>query len=240
MKRILSLTGVVLACVITNLSTQTAIAADESGAPDYRPFTLGAEAGTTGLGGSFSWRFTDHFGARAGMSYFSFSDNNKDIEGISYNTDMQLMSEPLALDIYPWKTKSFRITVGVLFNQNKLEGSTDALPGETFVNIGDSGISYDIGALGNLNLDVEQMPVCPYIAIGMNFYLDKAKHWSIGGEIGVAYTGSPDVTLTTGSGAESTNPGLQQDLNTEAKQIENWAEKLEFYPIIKASVNYSF
>ena len=240
MKRILSLLGVVLTCVLTNLSTQTATAAEESAAPDYRPFTLGAEAGTTGVGGAFNWRFTDHFGARAGFHYFSISDNNKDIEGISYNTDLTLMSEPLALDIYPWKTKSFRITVGVLLNQNELEGSTDAVPGQTFVPIGDSGTTYDIGALGNLNLNVEQMPVSPYIAIGMNFYLDKARHWSIGGEIGVAYTGSPDVALSTGSGAESTNPGLQQDLNSEAQEIENWAEKLEFYPIIKVSVNYSF
>lgn len=240
MKRITSLTGVVLACVITNLSMQTVSAADESGAPDYRPFTLSAEAGTTGLGGSFNWRFADHFGARAGFNYFSLSDNNKDIEGIPYNTDSRLMSEPLALDIYPWKTKSFRITVGVLLNQNELEGSTEAVPGQLIVPIGDSGISYDVGSLGNLHTTIEQMPVSPYVAIGMNFYLDKARHWSIGGEIGVAYTGNPDVTLTTGSGAENTNPGLQQDLNAEAQQIENWAEKLEFFPIIKVGVNYSF
>jgi hypothetical protein len=31
-------------------------AADE---PNYRPFTISAEGGTTGLGGSASWRFSD-------------------------------------------------------------------------------------------------------------------------------------------------------------------------------------
>ena len=50
-------------------------------------------------------------------------------------------------------------------------------------------------------MKLEQHPVAPYVSIGMNFYLDKHKHWSLGGELGVAYTGSPDVTLTTG------NPG---------------------------------
>jgi len=240
MKRISSLLGVVLTCVVTNLSTQPVTAADVSEVPDYRPFTLGVEAGTTGIGGSLNWRFTDHFGARAGFHYFSLSDSGKDIEGISYNTDAQLMSEPLAVDIYPWKASTFRISLGVLLNQNELEGSTDALPGQTFVPIGDSGVSYDIGDLGNLHTKVEQMPVSPYISIGMTFFLDKKKHWSIGGELGVAYTGSPDVALSTGSGAENTNPGLQQDLNTEAQQIEEWAEKLEFFPILKFSVNYSF
>ena len=240
MKRIWSMLGVVLSCVVTNLSTQNAVAADETDAPGYRPFTLGVEAGTTGIGGSLNWRFTDHFGARAGFNYLSFSDAGMDIEGISYNTDTRLMSEPLALDIYPWKARTFRISVGVLLNQNELEGSTDALPGQTFVPIGDSGVIYDIGALGNLHTKIEQMPVSPYISIGMTFFLDQKKHWSIGGEVGVAYTGSPDVALSTGSGAENTNPGLQQDLNTEAQEIEDWAEKLQFYPILKVSLNYSF
>ena len=245
MKRTLSLLGVVLTCVVTNLSTQTAVAADESGAPEYRPFTFSLEAASTGPGLAANWRFTEHFGARVGANGFlglgdeGLDVGNHDIEGINYNVTLKpLMSEQLALDIYPWKKSTFRVTVGILLNQNEFEGSTGAVPGQTFVPIGDSGVIYDIGALGNLNLNVEQTLVSPFVSIGMNFYLDKAKRWSLGGELGVAYTGDPDVALSTGSGVESSNPGLQQDLNTEAQEIEDGAWK--FYPIVKVSVNYSF
>lgn len=236
MKRIFSLLGVVLTGVATNLSTQTAIAADESGAPDYRPFTLGVEAASTGPGFSASWRFTDHFGARAGVNGFfgaSIDVGSQDIEGIDYDTSLKLMSEPLALDIYPWKKSTFRITVGILLNQNEIEGVVpqDPVFGQTFITIGNN--SYDSASIGNLNMTLEQPAVAPFISVGMIFYLDKSKHWSLGGELGVAYTGDPDVTLTT-----STGNVPQGDLDLEAQQIEDGAWK--FYPIVKVSLNYSF
>jgi len=239
MKRIYSGFGCALICLAANLCPQTANAADAAGAagesdvPDFRPFSFGLEASTTGLGGSANWRFTDHFGARVGFNYFSYSKDNNDIEGISYNTDTRLMSEPLALDIYPWAHRSFRITVGVLFNQNQLEGVAprDPVYGNTFIDI--NGTSYDSASIGDVNLKIEQTPVAPYISIGASYYFDKAKHWSLSGELGVAYTGTPDVTLTTSSGLVP-----QQDLNGEAQQIEDAAWKV--YPIVKLGVNYSF
>ncbi len=236
MKRIFSLLGVALTCVATNLSTQTAKAADETGAPDYRPFTLSLEASSTGPGVAADWRFAEHFGARAGVNGFfgaSIDIGNRDIEGINYDTKVKLLSEPLALDIYPWKSSTFRITVGIMLNQNEVEGTVpqDPVFGNTFLTIG--GTSYDSASIGDLNMKLEQNLVAPYVSIGMSFHLDKQKHWSLGGELGVAYTGSPDVTLSTSSGLVP-----QQDLNAEAQQIEDGAWK--FYPIVKVSLNYSF
>ena len=237
MKRIFSLLGAALICVAANLSTQTATAADESGAPDYRPFSLGLDASTTGPGVVGDWRFADHFGARAGLNGFfgaSIDVGNREIEGINYDTKLKLLSEPLAVDFYPWKASSFRITVGILLNQNQVEGEVpqDPVFGRTFITI--NGTSYDSASIGNLNMKLEQNPVAPYVSIGMNFHLDKQKHWSLGGELGVAYTGDPDVTMSTSI------PGSvpQQDLNGEAKQIEDAAWK--FYPIVRVSLNYSF
>lgn len=229
-----------LLCSLTLGSTPTARAADNAEeAPAYQPFTIGAEAGTPGFGGSASWRFADHLGARGGFSYFSFSQTDVEIDGINYNnTDLRLMSEPLGLDIYPWKKSSFRITVGIMLNQNEYTGvaSQDPIANRTFLGIGDSGNSYDSAAIGDLNLKVEQQPISPYLSIGYSYYFDKAKHWSLSGELGVAYTGNPDVTLTTGI----PNSVPQQDLNAEAKQIEDTVSKYKFYPILRIGVNFSF
>lgn len=236
MKRIFSLLGVALTCLAMNGSTHTAAAAEASDAPDYRPFTLGVEASSTGPGLSADWRFAEHFGARVGVNGFfgaSIDIGNRDIEGINYDTKLKLLSEPLALDIYPWKSSTFRVTVGIMLNQNEVEGEVpqDPVFGNTFITIG--GNSYDSASIGNLNMKLEQDLVAPYVSIGMTFYLDKHKHWSLGGELGVAYTGSPDVALSTSTGLVP-----QQDLDAEAQQIEDGA--WQFYPIVKVSVNYSF
>jgi hypothetical protein len=229
-----------LLCSLTVGSMPTACGADnDEEASTYQPFTIGAEVGTPGFGGSASWRFADHFGARAGFSYFSYSDTDKEIDGINYNnTELRLMSEPIGLDIYPWKKSTFRITVGIMLNQNEYTGvaSQDPIANRTFLEIGDSGSSYDSAAIGDLDMKVEQQPISPYLSIGYSYYFDKAKHWSLSGELGVAYTGNPEVTLTTG------NPGTvpQQDLNAEASQIEDTASKYKFFPILRIGVNFSF
>jgi hypothetical protein len=236
MKRILSPLGIALTCMATQLSAQTTNVVVEPAVPDYRPFTLSLEAGTTGPGVAAVWRFTDHFGGRVGVNGFfggSIDVGSEDFAGIEYDTDVKLMSEPLALDIYPWKKSTFRVTVGILLNQNEIEGVVpqDPVFGQTFLDIG--GTSFDSASIGNLNLKIEQPAVAPYISIGMSFYLDRHKHWSLGGEVGVAYTGDPDVTLSTSTGLVP-----QPNLDNEAQQIEDDAWK--FYPIVKVSVNYSF
>ncbi|MCC6823401.1 MAG: hypothetical protein IT579_21935 [Verrucomicrobia subdivision 3 bacterium] len=231
------LSVVAVACGLVAGNGQTLRAADNAEeAPAYHPFTAGAEAGTPGFGGSASWRFADHFGVRGGFNYFGYSKNGNEIDGINYNTDLRLMSEPLGVDIYPWAKSSFRITVGIMLNQNELTGVVpqDPVFGNTFIDI--NGTAYDSASIGDLNLKVKQQPISPYISIGASYYFDKAKHWSLSGELGVAYTGNPEVTLTTG------NPGSvpQQDLNAEATQIEDTASKYKFYPILRIGVNYSF
>jgi hypothetical protein len=229
-----------LLCGLAASSTPIANAEDSAEeAPAYQPFSVGAEVATPGVGGSASWRFSDHFGARAGFNYWSYSQTDVEIDGITYNnTDLRLMSEPIGLDIYPWKKSSFRITVGIMLNQNEYTGvaSQDPIANRTFLEIGDSGNSYDSAAIGDLDMKVEQQPISPYLSIGYSYYFDKAKHWSLSGELGVAYTGNPEVTLTTG------NPGTvpQQDLNAEASQIEDTASKYKFYPILRIGVNFSF
>ena len=80
MKRTVSLLGVVLASVATNLSAQSNAVSEDAEAPTYRPFTLGLEGSTTGPGIAADWRFSDHFGARVGFNYFEFSKDGKEIE----------------------------------------------------------------------------------------------------------------------------------------------------------------
>lgn len=189
--------------------------------------TLGVEAGTTGGGGSVSWRFADHWGARSGFDYFEYSDSGYAIKELNYDAKMRLMSEPLTLDIYPWKEHSFRISVGVQFNQNRLTGTAV-----------DTGIIIPPAVLGTLNLNLEQQLVNPYLSIGGNFfYFDHAHHWAMGGELGVTYTGDPKVSLTR-TGPPSAL--LDAALRAEQNRIEDYANQFKWWPVVKLTVSYSF
>ena len=195
--------------------------------PPYRPLTLGVEAGTTGGGGSVSWRFADHWGARSGFDYFEYSDSGYAIKELNYDAKIRLMSEPLTLDIYPWKEHSFRISVGVQFNQNRLTGTAV-----------DTGTIIPPAVLGTLNLNLEQQLVNPYLSIGGNFfYFDHAHHWAMGGELGVTYTGDPKVSLTR-TGPPSAL--LDAALRFEQNRIEDYANQFKWWPVVKLTVSYSF
>jgi hypothetical protein len=196
------------------------------------PFTLGIEGGTTGFGGAFSWRFADHWGARVGVDYMAFSDAGVEVQDLHYSTQLRLLSEPVTLDIYPWKSSSLHLSAGLLLNQNRLTGTADN--GTIIVN----GQPVTIEALGQLDMKVEQQPVNPYLSLGGNlFYFDRAHRWALGGELGVVYTGDPRTSLT-----RSGPPSALADaaLATAQQQLDQYAEKFKWWPIAKLQMTFSF
>lgn len=215
--------ALVLLAGLTLAAPNFSSAADE----DRLQFSIGGEIGTTGPGGTVGWRFSDHLGLRAGGNYFRYSDN-REIEGVHYDAKLNLQSEQLALDIHPWKSRSFRITIGALFNQNEIKGSASG-------NVDIDGTTYVVTAADPVRLKVEPMAVNPFITVGGNlFYFDKKHHWAFTGEIGVAYTGHSDITLTGPVGIPL--GGLQN----EAQQVEDKMNEFPVWPLIKLGVSYSF
>lgn len=223
----LSYTTTQLAAQEGTSPVETTKRAESPEPPAYRPWTLGLEAGTTGLGGSLAWRFSEHFGVRSGFDYFEYSDGGFAIKDLTYNAKIRVMSEPLTFDIYPWEKHSFHISVGLQFNQNRLTGTAE-----------DAGNIIPPEKLGTLSLKVEQQPVNPYLSIGGNFfYFDHAHHWALGGELGVAYTGEPDVSLNR-TGPPSAL--LDAAVRYEQQQVKEYAEKFMWWPVVKLMVTYSF
>jgi hypothetical protein len=204
----------------TNTVETVKLAAEPEG-PPYRPWTIGLGAGTDGIfGGGVSWRFSDHLGTRVGIAYADASWNHLGTAGINYDAKLRLLSEPLTLDVYPWLKSSFHVSLGVLFNQNELTGSAS-----------DGGA---IGINGQVSLKIQQLPVNPYLSIGGNFfYFDHAHHWALGGELGVAYTGRADVSLNGSIGSRI-------EFDNESHRLQRYADQLEFWPMAKLFVSYSF
>ncbi len=190
----------------------------------YHPFTVGPEIGTTGYGGTGSYRFMDHLGITGGFDYFSYTRDGS-IKDVNYHVKARLESEPVALSLYPSADSSFHLNVGVVLNQFRLTGTN---PNGTFTV---NGNTY----AGTLNLNIQQQPVSPYITIAGNFfYFDHGHHVSIGGELGAMYTGTPRVGLI------SSNPLANNDIANERQQVIKYANYGKFWPIVKLGVNISF
>ena len=207
---------------------------NETEPPFYRPLTLSLEAGTTGAGGALSYRFLDHWGVRAGANFFSCSAGGVAIKDLTYNVRGRLLSEPLTLDFYPWKAHSFHISAGVMFNQNMLLGDSTFAGG--FVKV--DGFVFPAAALGSVHLEIKQQLVNPYLSIGGNFfYFDHAHRWALGGELGVAYTGDPQVSL---SRLGSLSVTIGRALASEQDKVHDWAKVFMWWPVAKIYVSYSF
>lgn len=203
-----------------------------SGRPDYWPLVISAEGGTTGVGGVAGLRWADHFGLRGGGDYLDVSLTHT-FEDVQYQGRVRLQSESAALDFYPSKKHSFRISVGAFFNQNQFTGNPD--PNQS-ITIG--GVTYTPAEFGNVRLKVKQQPVSPYVSIGGNFfYFDRGHHWSLGGELGVAY-GRWDVSLTQSGGLNP--PGLDQALASQKKLIQDNLNNWPVWPIAKLQLSFTF
>ncbi len=236
----------ILVCSLVLGATQLT-AADE---PNYRAVTIGVDAGTTGFGGSASLRFSDHFGVRGGVNYFSydtdeFTYTTRD-PGLSpavdqkFKASIRLLSEPVALDYYPSAKSSFRVSLGVLINQNEFTANVQnsGVSGSSFVF---NGVNYlQSGFTNGVDLEIKQQILSPYVSVGTSFYFGKSKRWALSGELGVAYTGSPKVTLSTPNSAYNGNQAYLDDVAAEEAKIEKEAEDYKFYPIVKIGVSYSF
>ena len=194
------------------------------------PFSVGAEVGILSFfSGSVAWRFSDHFGLRGGFNRFAY-DISEDLDDVSYSLKLKMQSQPLLLDVHPWSERSFRLSFGILFNQNQFSASASPTAD---VEIGNT--TYTPAQVGSLNLSVKQRAVSPYLGMGGNlFYFDNNHQWAFTHEVGVAWTGKPKVSLSA-SGAVP-----QADLESERQKIADDLSKLVILPIIKFGISYSF
>lgn len=209
------------------LSVSAGHAADSSDVPPYRPLSLGVDVGTVGAGGSLSWRFLDNLGVQVGADYASYS-GSRTIKEIDYTGNLQLLSEPLTVDVYPWTGSSFHVSLGAVLNEFEVGGTAS---GALTIN----GTPY----VGTVDLTIRQQLIDPYIGIGGNMvYFDHAHHWALTGALGAMYTGDPRVSLT----GTSTPPAasLQPNLDVLRNEIHHDARYGEFWPVAKLGVSYSF
>lgn len=208
-------------------------AAEEANA-EMPEVAVGVKASTLGFGGDIIAKATDHFNVRLGLQGFTYdiTETESDIE---YDADIDLLSGLVLADWFPFSS-GFRLSAGVLVNNNEVSARGKAQSGMTF-NIG--GTTFDADQVGDLDAEVDFETFAPYVGIGWGNPVKKDSGWSFFFDLGVAYHGSPNVEITA-NGPLAGNAAFQSALARERAELEDEIDDFKYYPVLSLGVSYNF
>ncbi len=200
---------------------------------------LTAKIGTLGLGADLTVGMGDRANIRLGLNAFSFDmdvDDDEDTASGSgtsaeeINLELNLMTLAALVDWFPFGG-SFRLTGGVMFNNNEV----DLTAPNSSVELNNR--DYSVTSLsGNVGFN----SLAPYAGIGFGNAVDEDGHWTFAFDLGVMLQGDPDVTLTAVAADSSRQAQLDADIVKEIDDIDDDTEDISMYPVAMIGVGYRF
>ena len=183
---------------------------------------IGVRAGTTGIGADVAFNVLPTIDARVGYSglKWGFDRSTSDFK---YDGDLKLSNLNTFLDFRPLGPL-FRLTGGLIFNQNKFEA----------VGTPNAGV-------GSIDATVEAgRTAAPYVGVGwgnvagkgINFYAD----------LGVMFMGSPKAKLSANcTGLSAAQCGaLQGQAAAEQSRLEDELRSFKHYPVLNLGLTIGF
>jgi hypothetical protein len=190
------------------------------------------QGGTQGFGLGYAQPLTSWAGLRAdinggGLSHdFSAGD-------LDYDAHLHLFGIGTYVDLFPFPSSGFRISTGLLFNDDYINGT--ARP-DSSGNITINGTTYNIPT-ANVTARVKEPSVMPYLGIGYGHKPSATRGFGLTADMGVAFgkphvdfNASPDVIAAAGAA----------NVAAEEQQVQNKAAKYHIYPIVQIGVTYRF
>ncbi|MDU0355538.1 hypothetical protein RS130_18030 [Paraglaciecola aquimarina] len=213
---------------------------------------LSVKVGTLGPGLELDYRVNDYFNFRLQGNSFSYDDDFEE-DGIDYNGELDLSNYGILLDVRPFGG-TFRFTGGAYSNSNELRGSATSDGSEIF-EIGDQEYR---GSSGDKPLALEASVAlgsgtAGYFGLGWGN--SDPTGWMFSFELGVLFSGTPEVELNysgtaervgdpnssfdvTGDSAEAQL--FRAEINKEKANLEEDISDFEYYPVIALGIGYRF
>jgi hypothetical protein len=198
---------------------------------------IAGRVGTTGVGGDIGWELVPTLNARIGYSALNFK-RNVDSGDVHYDGKVKLSNLSGLLDWSPLPGP-FRVTGGVILNDNRYDVNGQPASNATFTL---NGRTYQASDVGSLTGTVKSgRPAAPYLGVGygniagagVNFFFD----------LGVMFQGSPKATLNascSSSLSASQCSQLQSDTAEEARRLEDKLSRYKYYPVANIGITIGF
>jgi opacity protein-like surface antigen len=199
-------------------------------------FGIYGTAGTVGLGGGIAVTFNDYLGARLGYTAYDYTVDDIEETDLTLDGKLELGGVQALLDWYP-VGGGFRVTVGAV---ESLSLSARARPiGGTYTL---NGVDYDAADIGEATGTAKFDSLAPYLGVGLGRTLSADGRFAVSADIGVVFTGSPDVRLnvTCAVADAAFCADLQNDVAAERAELQSDADDLKFWPVLAVGVSYKF
>lgn len=197
-----------------------------------------ADLGTTGLGLHLVVPMESNLNGRFGANYLKH-DFEKRSGLVDYKLDGKLATFDVLFDWYLISQSNFRLTGGLMYNGTRFKAAgVPAANGSFSFN----GTTYSTTDIGSLQGEVRFRRAAPYIGIGWGNALTPNKRWNFSADLGAFHQGKAQVNLIAFGCTTSTTVcnKLVSDVNVEELRLQEEASDYEVYPVLRASISYSF
>ena len=232
--------GLLLATALLALN---ASAQSEPYARRHSPFSLGIEAGTTGIGPVLNYTASPKLNFSLSYAYLGadFDDAHPKKSKSRYDGTLDFTHVAAVVDWHPTGGR-FHLSTGAIFFDHKLEGAAKPING-TYL-IGDH--SYDITQVTTLKGTAENnSSVAPYVGFGWTWVFGDSG-FSLAANFGAMFTGRYNVKLTAegpvvaASTVVAGSPYGSPFLADLHKEEESLADGHRVYPVAKIGITYRF
>ncbi len=191
--------------------------------------SVGARAGTLGLGGEVSFGLTRLLAVRGGIGFVPYTYED-DFEGVDYEVSAPERIWNVGVDVYPFGG-GLRLSAGVL-NRPSIDLVAS---GQQSATIG--GRQYS----GNLNIQgalTNESETAPYATIGFGRATGRGFGFFV--DLGAAFLGEGEINLTgsctessTGQPCPEFDQRLQQEEDEANAQLDDFGSFVKIHPILQ-------
>lgn len=199
--------------------------------------SLGLRGGTLGGGAELSYALSQRAAVRLNADGYTRKQSSTESD-IQYDIKLKLQTVSLLGDLFPF-ANNFRISLGAMFNGNKLTMKGQPSGGTFTVN----DQTYAAAEVGSLDAKVDFNKAAPYFGIGYGRPINKGL--SLIFDAGIMFQGSPKskIDVTCGTAAPQGSPRctrLQSDAAAEESRLDDSLHKFKYYPVISLGLAYTF
>ena len=198
------------------------------------------EIGTTGIGASVTKSVSPNVNARVGLNAFKYGADFEE-QDVKYEADLNLFNVSTLVDYHPFKKSGFRLTGGLVFNNNNVSGNAKPNGNQEYEY---NGNTYRSDQIKSVDAKVS-LPnkVAPYLGIGWGNAVKPGNRFAFSLNLGVMFTGSPNFDLSAEidpSVDAGTRQQIQSDIEAERKKIEDDINGFGVYPVLSIGASYHF
>lgn len=213
------------------------------------PAAVSAEVGTLGYGANIGWALNDKTELQAGWAGGDVADlfgGDFDANGVNYEVDSDFSNPYLGVQLRP-AANWFTMGAGIIVPDNDIDVTANPNGGVSgYYEVED--IKYSADGVTLAGTVEHRNKLAPYLTVG--FRPNITNNFGLFGEIGAAYMGKTDATITS---LNPNQPLVAEDSNgapvlgRTGKDLAESAEReledknyLEWMPIVKVGATYRF